>query len=73
MTLAPVQTLFGPNDPAMAHQGMAEMLAACTGPASCFVIVYEPGGKPSLRYYGRSLTETETRGVLATVLSDVCK
>lgn len=71
MSLKPVEAvqLDEANDPALAHRGLDDMLAECKGKtASSFVIVYEPGQKPRMRYYGRTLTATEVRGVLVTLL-----
>lgn len=72
MTLTTIKQLDKYNDPAEAHQGLDEMLKARVGTAaSSFVIVYEPGQVPEMRYYGRTLTRTELRGVLMTLLLEV--
>lgn len=61
------------NDPAAAHAGVDWM---CNDefkdlPLSVFVIGHAPGKIPQMKYYGRTLTETEMRGVLMTILMQV--
>lgn len=69
LSQVPAVALDEANDPARAHEGLDEMLAGCTGKAvSALVIVYEPGVGPVMRYFGRTLSTTEIRGVLTSVL-----
>lgn len=58
------------NDPARAHKGLDDMLAEVKGPASVVVTVYEPGMRPRSRYYGRTLNQTEWRGVVMSLMLD---
>lgn len=60
------------NDPARAHKGLDDMLKECvTSQPSTLVIVHEVGQAPKMRYYGRTLTSTEMRGVLVSLLLEV--
>ncbi len=69
MNLSLVKALDDANDPALAHKGVDQTLESFKDlPASTMVIGYAPGRVPEMRYYGRSLSETELRGVLMTLL-----
>lgn len=69
---ADVKILARENDPEYGHAMLDKMLAETEGrPVSVFVVVYEAGMVPQVKYCGRSLTLTETRGVLATLLAAV--
>ena len=60
------------DDPSLAHRGLDTLLGECQNPAvSSLVIVYEAGMKPRMKYYGRTLSSTELRGVLMTILLEV--
>lgn len=59
------------NDPKMAHRGLDCMLEDCTTAVSSIVIVHEAGKTPRMKYWGRTLTATELRGVFMTVLLGV--
>lgn len=69
MNMQLVKSLDDAADPAMAHKGVDDILKVFEGlPLSTFVIGYSPGSGPEMRYFGRTLSATEMRGVLMTLL-----